>query len=176
MVMRKRYKTKLFKIIGMVALSFVLVVMGLFPTKMVSAKVIGNDKTGIPDKNLYQAILFELGKKSDQKITEDDLEEVYSIGGYFIEKNRNKKVENLKGIGNLTKLTGLYVSNNCLSSVSGLEKLTQLWDLDVSNNKLTKLPSLKKLKKLVIEHTSFSGNRISEKEFKKKLPSKASNR
>lgn len=286
MVMRKRYKTKLFKIIGMVALSFVLVVMGLFPTKMVSAKVIGNDKTGIPDKNLYQAILFELGKKSDQKITEDDLEEVYSIGGYFIEKNRNKKVKNLKGlekfknlyrleipikgstslkgidkipnleklaiknaklknfneliklhkltqltmsnmtvkdwsgirklteltsleidkcnlknfkqisrltnleyltikntklknlkgIGNLTKLTGLYVPNNCLSSVSGLEKLKQLWDFDASYNKLTKLPSLKKLKKLVLEHTSFSGNKISEKEFKKKLPSKVSNR
>ena len=174
--MRKRNKTKLLKMIGMAALSFVFAVMGLFPTNVVSAKVIGNDRTGIPDKNLYQAILFELGKKSDQKITEDDLEEVYSIGGYFIEKNRNKKVENLKGIGNLTKLTGLYVSNNCLSSVSGLEKLTQLWDLDVSNNKLTKLPSLKKLKKLVIEHTSFSGNRISEKEFKKKLPSKASNR
>ena len=63
MVMRKRYKTKLFKIIGMVALSFVLVVMGLFPTKMVSAKVIGNDKTGIPDKNLYQAILLFYRKK-----------------------------------------------------------------------------------------------------------------
>lgn len=283
-----RDRTKRLKSICAVMLAISLVVTGLFSVNIVSAKsqIIPNDKTGIPDKTLYQAILFEFGKKSDQKITEDDLEEVHSIGGYFIEKNENKKVKNLKGlekfenlynleipingqaslkgidkipnleqltikngklkninklkklsklesftmqnvklkdwtalgqlkgltsleinkcnlrsfrqitkltkleslliertklknlkgIEKLTKLTGLYVSNNCLSSVSGLEKLTQLWDLDVSNNKLTKLPSLKKFKKLVLEHTSFSGNKISEKEFKKKLPSKVPKR
>lgn len=276
------------ELIGKILLSTgtILLSMILLPLSVVSAKVIPNDKTGIPDKNLYQAILFELDKKSDKKITDDDLEEVYSIGEYFIEKNRNKKVKNLKGlekfkklysleipikgstslkginkipnleqltirngklknlnvlkkisklesltmqniklkdwaalgqlkgltsleinkcnlrsfrqikkltkldsliikrtklkklkgIEKLTQLTGLYVPNNCLSSVSGIEKLTQLWDLDVSYNKLTKLPSLKKLKKLVLEHTSFSGNKISEKELKKKLPSKVPNK
>ena len=276
------------KLIEKILLSIVVMMLSmvLLPLNVVSAKVIPNDKTGIPDKNLYQAILFELDKKSDKKITDDDLEEVYSIGGYFIEKNRNKKVKNLKGlekfkklysleipiknssslkgidkipnlnfltirngklkncnilkklsklesltmqninlkdwtalgqlkgltrleiiecnlrsfkqikklkkleglyiertklknlkgIEKLTKLTGLYVPNNCLSSVSGLEKLTQLWDLDVSYNKLTNLPSLKKHKKLVLEHTSFSGNKISEKELKKKLPSKVPNK
>lgn len=276
------------ELIGKILLSTgtIILSMILLPLSVVSAKVIPNDKTGIPDKNLYQAILFELDKKSDKKITDDDLEEVHSIGGYFIEKNRNKKVKNLKGlekfenlwrleipisgqaslkgidkipnlewltirngklknlnvlkklskleslnmqnvklkdwtalgqlkgltgleinkcnlrsfrqikrltkldsliikrtkltklkgIEKLTKLTGLYVPNNCLSSVSGLEKLTRLWDLDVSYNKLTKLPSLKKHKKLVLEHTSFLGNKISEKEFKKKLPSKVPNK
>ena len=67
-------------------------------------------------------------------------------------------------------------SNNCLSSVSGLGQLTQLLEVDVSNNKLTKLPSLKKFKNLILEHTSFSDNKISEKEFKKKLPSKIPSR
>lgn len=280
--MRKCYKSKLLKSICAVVLSFVLAVIGFFPTNVVSAKVISNDKTGIPDKNLYQAILFELGKKSDQKITEDDLEEVYSIGNYFIEENRNKKVKNLKGlekfkklysleipingstslkgidkipnlerltikngklknvnelkkshkltqltmrnitvknwsgiskltkltsleiykcnfknfkqisgltnleyltikktklknlkgIENLTKLNGLYASNNRLTNLSGVEKLTQLEDLVVPNNKLSKLPSLKKLKKFNLEFSTFVGNKISEKEFKKKLPSK----
>lgn len=89
---------------------------------------------------------------------------------------KRTKLKKLKGIEKLTQLTGLYVPNNCLSSVSGIEKLTQLWDLDVSYNKVTKLPSLKKLKKLVLEHTSFSGNKISEKELKKKLPSKVPNK
>lgn len=276
------------ELIGKILLSTATIILSMIflPLSVVSAKVIPNDKTGIPDKNLYQAILFELDKKSDKKITDDDLEEVYSIGEYFIEKNRNKKVKNLKGLENfkklysleipikgstslkgidkipnlqqltirnsklknlnvlkkvsklerltmqnikvkdwtalgqlkgltsleidkcnlrsfrqikkltkldsliikrtklkklkgiekLTQLTGLYVPNNCLSSVSGIEKLTQLWDLDVSYNKVTKLPSLKKLKKLVLEHTSFSGNKISEKEFKKKLPSNVPNK
>lgn len=276
------------ELIGKILLSTATIILSMIflPLSVVSAKVIPNDKTGIPDKNLYQAILFELDKKSDKKITDDDLEEVYSIGEYFIEKNRNKKVKNLKGLENfkklysleipvkgstslkgidkipnlqqltirnsklknlnvlkkvsklerltmqnikvkdwtalgqlkgltsleidkcnlrsfrqikkltkldsliikrtklkklkgiekLTQLTGLYVPNNCLSSVSGIEKLTQLWDLDVSYNNLTKLPSLKKLKKLVLEHTSFSGNKISEKEFKKKLPSNVPNK
>lgn len=282
--MKKHHKTKLLKSICAVALSLVLAVIGLFPTNVVSAKsqIIPNDKTGIPDKTLYQAILFELGKKSDKKITEDDLEEVYSIGDYFIEDNRNKKVKNLKGlekfknlysleipvngltslkgidkipnleyltirngklknvnelielhslkkltmrnvtvkdwsgisklteltsleiykcnfnkfkqisgltnleyltinktklknlegIENLTNLQGLYASNNRLKNLSGIEKLTQLEDLDVSNNELSKLPSLKKLKKFNLEFSTFSGNKISEKEFKKKLPSK----
>lgn len=278
---KNRGDKKLLKSICAVMLSLILVVSGLLPTNVVSAKVIPNDKTGIPDKNLYQAILFELGKKSDKKITDDDLEEVYSIGGYFIEKNENKKVKNLKGlekfenlwsleipikgsaslkgidkipnleylsirngklknlnalkkckklnkltirnvtvkdwsgiskltgltnleiyncnlkkfkqisgltnleyltinktklknlkgIENLTNLQGLYASDNRLTNLSGVEKLTQLVDLDVSNNKLSKLPSLKKLKNINLEFSSFSGNKISEKEFKKKLPS-----
>lgn len=276
------------ELVGKILLGIVTMTLSmiLLPFSAVSAKVIPNDKTGIPDKNLYQAILFELDKKSDQKITDNDLEEVDSIGGYFIEKNRNKKVKNLKGlekfnklysleipiksstslkgidkipnlthltvrngklknlkvlqrlsklesftmknvkvkdwtalgqlkgltkleinqcnlrnlrqikkltkledliiertklkklngIEKLTKLSGLYLPNNLLASVSGIGKLTNLRDLDVSDNKLTKLPSLKKLKKLVFEHTSFSGNKISEKEFKKKLPSKVPNK
>lgn len=275
------------ELIGKILLSIGTIILSviLLPLSVVNAKVIPNDKTGIPDKNLYQAILFELDKKSDKKITDDDLEEVHSIGGYFIEKNENKKVKNLKGlekfeklysleipisgqaslkgidkIPNLKSLTirngklkninvlkklpkleslnlqnvnlkewkalgqlkgltkleinkcnlksfkqvkkltkleyltiertklknlkgieklknldGLYVSNNRLTSVSGLEKLTKLDDLDVSYNKLTKLPSLKKHKELILEHTSFSGNKLSEKELKKKLPSKVPN-
>ena len=50
---------------------------------MVSAKVIKNDKTGIPDKALYQAILFETGKNSNQKITENDLESSF-LGKNFL--------------------------------------------------------------------------------------------
>ncbi len=254
------------ELIGKILLSTgtIILSMILLPLSVVSAKVIPNDKTGIPDKNLYQAILFELDKKSDKKITDDDLEEVYSIGEYFIEKNRNKKVKNLKGlekfkklysleipikgstslkgidkipnlqqltirnsklknlnvlkkvsklerltmqnikvkdwtalgqlkgltsleidkcnlrsfrqIKKLTKLDSLIIKRTKLKKLKGIEKLTQLWDLDVSYNKLTKLPSLKKLKKLVLEHTSFSGNKISEKELKKKLPSKVPNK
>lgn len=92
--MRKCYETKLLKGICAVALSLALAVIGLFPTNVVSAKVIPNDKTGIPDKNLYQAILFELGKKSDKKITSDDLEDVYSIDGYYLfDSNDEKKLK-----------------------------------------------------------------------------------
>ena len=72
---------------------FMLIAVGVMPTKLISAKVIKNDKTGIPDKALYQAILFETGKNSNQKITEKDLENVYSIGDYFIEKNENRKIK-----------------------------------------------------------------------------------
>lgn len=271
------------KLIGKILLSIGVMMLSMFllPPNVVGAKVIPNDRTGIPDKNLYQAILFELDKKSDGKITDDDLDEVGSIGGYFIEKNKNKKVKNLKGlekfkklysleipiknssslkgidkipnlnfltirggklknlnilkrlsklesltmqninlkdwtalgqlkgltkleisecnlrsfrqikklikldsliidktklknlkgIEKLTELAGVYAPNNCLVSVSGIEKLKKLLEVDLSYNKLTKLPSLKKHKNLILEHTSFSGNKISEKEFKKKLSS-----
>ena len=61
-IMSINLKSKLGIFIKSMIIVFMLIAVGVMPTKLVSAKVIKNDKTGIPDKALYQAILFETEK------------------------------------------------------------------------------------------------------------------
>lgn len=141
-------KSKLGIFIKSMIIVFMLIVVGVMPTKLVSAKVIKNDKTGIPDKALYQAILFETGKNSNQKITEKDLENVYSIGDYFIEKNENRKIKSLKGIEKCKKLFSLEIPICGLKNLKGIEKCKNLEFLTIRNGNLEAVNNLAQLSKL----------------------------
>ena len=104
-------------------------------------EIIRNDETGIPDKNLYKAILRELGRSS----------------GTFTKKEA-------------ASLHGLTVDHCGITDLAGLEYLTELEVLWVHNNKLKGLPDLTGLVKLDAEFTYFLYNKIPAKELKEKLP------
>lgn len=149
--MRKiRVATKRLNNICIIALVVVLMIIGLLPINIVSAKsrIIPNDESGIPDKNLYEAILYELDKKSGKQFREEELEEVYSLGDYFSGNNENKKIKSLKGIEKLVNLRGLDIPINGLSSLKGIENLTNLQNLRIRNGNLKNINEVKKLTKL----------------------------
>lgn len=145
-----RGETNLLKSICAVILSLSLVLIGLFPVNVVSAKsqIIPNDETGIPDKNLYQAILYELDKKSDKQFTKKEVASLYSVGFYFGGNNKNKKIKTLKGIENLVNLRKLEIPVNALKSLKGVEKLANLQELRIWKGNLQNLNELKNLSNL----------------------------
>lgn len=272
------------KIITMIICLSLMVTVLSDKTVFAKSEIIPNDETGIPDKGLYQAILWKLDKKSTGKFTKKEAASVYWLDtAGFEEENKIKtlkgienltnlcaleiyenRLTSLKGVENLkdlerlkigkgklknineikglskltslsisgnqledwtlvsnltnlenltidncgltnsslkkitsklTKLTSLQIRGNKLTSLPGIEKLTKLESLDVTNNKITnlsgienltkldllwasnnrlkKLPSLKKLTNVSLEYFDLMGNKISEKEFKKKLPKHA---
>lgn len=227
-------------------------------TVLANNRIIPNNSDGIPDKNLFQEILKELGKSSDSTyITSDEAEKItylevnlngdrnisslFGIGELSnlntliifnnsltslkgveslkklehlsVGKGKISSLDEIKILSNLTlfsvsgnrinswlpltdleklntlsikdcdltnndlpticglsQITSLSVPNNKITNISGIEKMVNLEDLDVSMNKLSVLPNLKALKKLRLEYTSFSGNKISRSAFEKCLP------
>ena len=146
--MQDNYKMKVLKAVCSVALILVLTITGTIQKNDVSAKVIPNNRTGIPDKNLYQAILFELDKKSDQKITDDDVEDLYYIGDFFGGDNRNKNIKSLKGIEKFKNLLGLEIPINRIERLKEISKIPNLRSLTIRNGKLKHINDLNKLHKL----------------------------
>lgn len=133
------------------------------------SSIIYNDRTGIPDKGLYRAILRELGKKENKMFTEAEAAAITELNANNYNK-KNINIKSLKGIEKLTDLESLDLNYNQITSLDGVEKLVKLKSLGVYDNKLTKLPNLKKLTNLNSSHTYFHFNKIKIKEFKKKLP------
>lgn len=151
-VKKIRVGKKMLKSMCTVMLAIVLVVIGLFPVNVVNAKsqIIPNDETGIPDKILYQAILFELDKKSDKQFTREEAASLYSLGDfYFTGENKNKKIKTLKGIENLVNLISLNISGKLLTNLEGVECLTELQTLRIRNGNLENLNEVKNLSKLM---------------------------
>jgi len=161
-------------------------------------EIIPNDETGIPDKGLYQAILYELDSK-EKTFTKNEASTVTWLTiGININKTpiynpeKDYKVMSLRGIGNLINLEylnvsnkditeiselknlknlkGLNVSSNKLISASGIENLTELSELNLAGCNLKELPDLTKLTHLHPEFTHFTYNKLSAKELKAKLP------
>ena len=104
--------------------------------------IIRNDKTGIPDKGLYRAILKNLGKKENGTFTKKEAAKIKYLqaGGYGI--------KNFKGIGYLKNLQSLAIHDNKLTKLRGLTGLKKLRSLDVSCNRLKNLDGVKTLKNL----------------------------
>jgi len=139
----------------MLALSFLVII---FPVSSHAkgSDVIPNDKTGIPDKGLYQAILETLNRKGGV-FTKAEAARITSLDADNYKKER-PDIKSLKGIGNLTGLTSLSLSNNKLTNLSGLEESTKLEDLDANDNKLVSIKAIKNLTSL--ERLELSGNKL----------------
>jgi len=115
---------------------------------------IRNDKTGIPDKGLYKAVLDEL---KNEKIISKNRTTFTKKEAAKLKWMRasGRKIKSLKGIENLTKLESLAIEyNKILTSLSGIEKLTRLKFLNISNTRVTSLVPLKKLTKLESLHAN----------------------
>lgn len=151
--------------------------------------IITNDENGIPDTNLYNALLQKADTNEDGILTIDEAEaiEIIDVSG--------NEISSLIGIKYFKKIKALYVAYNNLTTLEGLEGLPKLYWLDVHCNKLTNidnilnfsnimticawdnnlstLPDLKNFENIqVIGNfgTDFSYNKLSRKEMINKLP------
>ncbi len=127
-----------------------------------SSNVIENNKSGIPDKKLYQSILKKLGKKSKEKFTRQEAESIKSLN-----VSGSGKITTLKGIKYLKELKRLELDGHELSNLKGIQSLTKLETLDISQNEIKSLKPLKKLKKL--NKLNASGNKIKSAKGLEKL-------
>lgn len=143
----------------------VMLMMVVLPLNaMAKSKVVPNDKTGIPDKVLYQRILQELGKNRNRTFTEKEAARITRLEADGEDDNiESTKIKSLKGIEKLKNLTYLNVSFNRLRSIKHIKNLQNLKYLDVAVNQLTTLSGIEKLyqlESLDVSHnklTSFSG-------------------
>jgi len=148
----------------MLALSF-LVTMFPVSSHAKGSDVIPNDKTGIPDKGLYQAILEALNRKGGV-FTKAEAARITSLDAYNYKKER-PDIKSLEGIGNLKGLTSLDLSCNKLKNLSGVEELTKLKSLTVEKNKLVNIKAIKNLTGL--EDLDLSFNKLTTLSGIKKL-------
>jgi len=74
----------------------------------------------------------------------------------------NNRINEIKGLDNLTNLEFLDLSYNQISEIKGLDNLKNLKFLDLRNNKISAIKQLNILKQL--EHLYLGFNRISIKE------------
>lgn len=147
-------KLKIF--VTSIILVLVIAMLPVNNTMASNSKVIYNDKSGIPDKILYQIILRKLNKYGFETLTEKEALKIKKLdaSGY----NNSKKIRSLKGIGKLKNLISLDVSYNNISSLSAIENLSKLNVLDGSFNKIKNIKSIKHLYNL--KHLILDGNKI----------------
>ena len=125
--------------------------------------VIANDETGIPDTNLYNAILVEADSNKDGVLTIAEAESVWTLsakeagiedltGIEYCKNICNLYLSNneIRDISNLNYLTGdhsfdIRLSNNQITKVDGLSNLTNVWKLDLSNNQINDISGLRNL-------------------------------
>ena len=132
---------------------------------------------GVTDSKL-ETIVSQLTKLTSLGISDNSLDNLKSISGLTKLESlgaNNCKLKSLSGIENLIELQNLSVSKNRLTNLDEIENLTKIGVLYADKNKITRLPSLKKLKSFNLEYSTFFNNKISEKVFKKNLPSHVPN-
>ena len=149
--------------------------------------IIANDETGIPDTNLYNAILKEADSNGDGKLTVAEAKTVWGLcaenlgikdltgiqycknigkgepgtGGLLLSGNQIKDISALSFLDADVKLTNLDLSNNQLTNVDGLSNLTYVDTMiDLSNNQLTNVDGLSSLTKAYLVY--LSNNQISD--------------
>lgn len=131
-------------------------------------QVIQNDTTGIPDKNLYKSILFELKKKENETFTKAEAASVTWLTIYANKKGTEittfAGLEHLTGlnmlgiiggglkdlneISKLKTLTRLSIRDSNLENLQGIENLTNLEWLDIVSGQFTDVSGIEKLQNL----------------------------
>ncbi|MEY8516671.1 leucine-rich repeat domain-containing protein [Lachnospiraceae bacterium 29-84] len=118
--------------------------------------MIKNDKTGIPDKALYQWILVEeLGKGKTETFTRQEalgIRELWIDTGYG-------RIKSLEGIGYLSNLESLGLKDHHMADIHGIETLKKLMVLELGYNNLKNLKALSALTNLEVLNVGF--NRLS---------------
>ena len=140
-----------------------------------SDTIIKNDETGIPDENLYDALLF-WDTNEDGLLSFDEAENVtiltaqqrgitnlqgieYCTNLKTLNLNINE-IKNIESLKNLTNLTELYLSDNQIENIDSLEKLVNIKELIISDNKISDITVLEKL--IGLECFYASSNEISD--------------
>lgn len=113
------------------------------------------------DDNLEAAVRDELKKKPDEKLTEDDLEDVYVL------KARGRGIESLKGLEKCVNLALLHLPDNKIKELKPLAGLVDIQSLDLAGNRIGDLSPLSGLKKL--QYLKLTGNRVKDLEPLKNL-------
>ena len=133
--------------------------------------VIPNDETGIPDVELYNAILEEADINEDGILTKSEAEAITylyavdlgieSIVGISCCKNldslelEKNKISDISPLSGLTKMDTLNLENNNITDISVLSGMTEMNYLDLSNNKISDISPLSGLTKM---DTLYLGN------------------
>jgi len=106
-----------------------------------TSDIIKNDETGIPDKQLYQAILETLGKDKNSVFTKREAE---SIDWLQVRDG----VASLKGIGYLCNLKQLDMEGHGLTTLADVEELSNLESLRVDSGRLKTLEGIETMSSL----------------------------
>ena len=108
----------------------------LIPTAVPASDVIENNNSGIPDQELYQAVLDALGKKPKQKFTRQEAEKIQALTA------APHEIKSLKGIKYLKNLKYLDLIGSDLKSLKGIEHLGKLETLHANHNSIKSLKPL----------------------------------
>ena len=98
-----------------------------------SSEIIENNENGIPDKNLYDAVLEQWDTNKDGKLS------IAEATIYDTLNLSQKNISSIKGINYFTKLKNLYLDDNNISDISILNKIKKLVFVSIKNNKITTL-------------------------------------
>lgn len=98
-----------------------------------SSEIIENNENGIPDKNLYDAVLEQWDTNKDGKLS------IAEATIYDTLNLSQKNISSIKGINYFTKLKNLYLDDNNISDISSLNKIKNLAFVSIKNNKITTL-------------------------------------
>lgn len=114
--------------------------------KAAVSNVIWNDETGIPDKNLYQLILNELGKTPNSIFTENEARKVEKLTqDKYEDRTEEEKISSLQGIEKLTNLRSIYLGKNNITDVKPLGSLRNLTLIDLQYSRITSIEDLRNL-------------------------------
>ena len=99
-------------------------------------QIITNDENGIPDGNLYKALLNECDSNNDGILTADETNDVYTVN------LRDCNINSLKGISCLKGTHSLYLDNNNISDITELGSMKSLETITICNNNISDISAL----------------------------------
>ena len=106
------------------------------------------------DPNLAAAVREVLKLDENTPIKEKDLEKIKSLNA------SNCQISNLTGLGKMTGLTELFLTENQIVDITPLKGLDQLTNLNLRNNKISDISPIVGLTNLT--HLTLSGNHIKD--------------
>ena len=115
------------------------------------------------DENLKRILLEKYDMDSDQKITEYDMKNIYSL------ELDNSNIQDLSGLEYATNLIHLDLNSNSITDISALSGLTSLTFLNLNWNNITDISALSKLTSLT--YLDVSTNNINDISTLSKLTS-----
>ncbi|HEY9045637.1 MAG TPA: leucine-rich repeat domain-containing protein [Ohtaekwangia sp.] len=108
--------------------------------------------------------IFEKQLNITDSVDEEDIHNITSIE--TLDLSRNKYIQDLEPLTELTKLRALNLSNTAITDLSALRNLSDLQELNLSNTKITDISALRyaeKMLKLNISNTTINNIEVVEK-------------
>ena len=142
--MRKRCKTIIttFALCGGLVIGFNTTKLPIYASEAINT-VITNDENGIPDKNLYNALLEELDSNNDGILTKEEASE-----SQYVLNLDEKNITNLKGIDNIKGFRIITLNDNNITDISPLADLKDLEIIHLNQNNISDISILSNFQKL----------------------------